>query len=98
MVVTTATMPMMMPSVVSAPRAVLARSARSAIWKDSPRPSAMRPAGLVRRLARQRGVGLLLVVDLHHRPVRQILGDGAIAARHDFVAFREPGEDLDPLV
>ncbi len=35
MVTTTATIPMMIPSVVRTPRALLARIARRAIWNDS---------------------------------------------------------------
>src|SRR5262252_4435373 len=88
-VVTTATMPMMMPSVVSAPLALFAASARNAIRTDSasiisedmptsrlgPRPVAL---GLT---------GSLLVVDADERAVVEVLGDRAVAAAHDLLAL-----------
>src|SRR5262252_1597967 len=99
-VVTTATMPMMMPSVVSAPRALLAASARSAIRTDS---ANIISDGMPGRLLgpRPAGVGLvgaLLVVDAHERPVAEILGDRAIAPAHDLLALLQPIQDLDPVV
>src|SRR5438093_1200551 len=97
MVVTTATMPMMMPSVVKAPRARFARSARKAICSDSRRSKASLTA--VSRSARLGSGGLLgILIDRHHRPVSEVLGDRAVAAGDDFLAFAEARHDLDELV
>src|SRR5688572_33195530 len=95
MVTTTATMPMMIPSVVRAPRALFARSARSAIWRDSPRST-------VRRLTCLRpvpvpGFPLLpspvpaggLLSHRHDAPVLQILRDRSIAPGDDLVRSEE---------
>src|SRR5437773_3491189 len=86
---TTATMPMMIPSVVRAPRAFRARMAAMATWNDSARSTAsftrLRPSL----------VPLGLLADGHHRPVLQVLGDGAIAPRDHDLAFLQPIHDLD---
>src|SRR6516164_5560698 len=93
-------MPMMIPSVVSAPRALFAASARSAIRTDS--------ASIVHNGMRGRllgpcpaGIGLvgtLLVVDADERAVAEILRDRPIAPAHDLLALFQPLQDLDPVV
>src|SRR5688572_15605744 len=98
-VVTTATMPMMMPSVVSAPRPLLARRARSAIPSDSRTTSGDLIATVLLpgcRLAARR-LGRLLVVHLDDGAVLEVLRDRAVAARDDLLAFLHPAQDLDPL-
>src|SRR5688500_2367320 len=99
-VVTTATMPMMIPSVVRAPRPLLARSARSAMERDSRTASGDRiPTGsLLPRRRPARLVGRFLVVHPDGGAVLQVLRDRAVAAGDDLVAFLEPAPDLDPLV
>src|SRR5258706_7695681 len=100
MVVTTATIPMMIPSVVSAPRTLLATSARTAIRRDSTsiRSDPIRfgllsapivPFGLLR---------LLLVVDPDHGAVLEVLRDRAVAPGDDLVAVLQAVQDLDQLV
>src|SRR5688572_18015562 len=93
-------MPMTIPSVVSAPRTLLAQSARKAMRNDSPTIDSdliARPL-LPARAALLGLLGLLVVVDPHHRAVVEVLGDRAVAAGNDLFALRETLEDLDPLV
>src|SRR5258706_7392749 len=96
---TTATMPMMMPSVVSAPRPLLARTAPMPIWSDS-------RSWTVELMASFRAStgphpfphrGLLLA-DRHRGSVLEILRDRAIAAGDDLIALLQPVEDLDQLL
>src|SRR5437867_8617482 len=102
MVTTTATMPMMMPSVVSAPRALLARSDAIATRTDS----RIWTAELMARPPASAGlhplVGVLVLgrslADRDRRAVLQVLGDRPIAAGDDLVAGLEPVDDLDELV
>src|SRR6185369_16374815 len=75
-----------------------ARAARCAsIRPPSPAISSCRRL-LPARGARLGLVGLLLVVDPHQRSVVEVLGDGAVAAGDDLVAFLQAVEDLDALV
>src|SRR5438552_14167323 len=97
MVTTTATIPMMMPRVVKAPRPLLARMARRAILSDSRKSSAcfmtsaLGGSALLLR-------GLLRIVDRDDRPVLQILRERAVAAGDDLVPFLEALQHLDQII
>src|SRR5258708_15604331 len=92
-------MPITIPRVASAPRAMLAGSARSAMSRDSRATigSFMRRLLLPRR-GRIRLFRGPLVVDANGRAVREILRDRAVASRDHHVALAKAAQDLDLLL